>query len=583
MGTFVSAPKHKNYIIFLNISFIFVSCAFLIVYFYAPDVFLVLSTSQNSIDSNSSENGCYVLHSLDDYKAKCFYLKSGNPCVPQGYINYLYLFYCNFGHFPLLGDFLLCLWLLVLFYLLGSTASEYFCPSLESLSRLLKLPPAIAGVTLLSLGNGAPDVFASLVSFMDGGTGEIGLNTVLGGASFVSCVVVGVISISIRRRCIRVNKSDFIRDVCFFLLVIVWLIVIVIRDEIDVWVAVAFLAMYIVYVVLVYISHIRRKNIGGEETEGGSNLSQGSDLTIPILQSMENGKLNESEIRAVEEGSEVEAKQSCFCLGASTSPCSVLLGILEMPLSFPRSLTIPVVCEEKWSKKYAVASVALAPLLLSALWNHEVENGSFKINLVVYGVGLVLGLAFGVLAFVTTEKSRPPKKCLFPWLISGFLMSIIWSYIIAQELVGLLISLGYILGVNPSLLGLTVLAWGNSLGDLMTNSTLALKGGQEGAQVAFSGCYAGPIFNILFGLGLSLVGYAWSKYPASIVIPSDPYLMQTLAFLAGGLLWALLVLPRRDMKLDGVLGAGLIIIYIISLCLRLIQALGSVQFPQENT
>ncbi|KAF3441455.1 hypothetical protein FNV43_RR15369 [Rhamnella rubrinervis] len=580
MGTLVSAPKHKNYIIFLNISSLVVSCAFLIVHFYSPDVFLFQSTSQNSIDSNSSENGCSVFHRLDDYKAKCFYLKSGNPCVPQGYINYLYLFYCNFGNFPLLGHFLLFLWLLVLFYLLGNTASEYFCPSLESLSRLLKLPPTIAGVTLLSLGNGAPDVFASLVSFMDGGTGDLGLNTVLGGASFVTCVVVGVISISMHRRCIRVNRSDFIRDVCFFLLVIVWLIVIVVRDEIDVWVAMAFLAMYIVYVILVYVSHTRRKNIGGDETERGANLSQGSDLSIPLLQSMENGKLNESEIRAVEEGSKVEVNKSCFCSGAlSSSPCSVLLCILEMPLSFPRRLTIPVLCEEKWSKTYAVASVTLAPLLLSTLWSQQVEDGSFKINPVVYGVGLVLGLAFGVLAFVTTEKSSPPKKCLFPWVIAGFLMSITWSYIVAQELVGLLISLGYILGVNPSLLGLTVLAWGNSLGDLMTNSTLALKGGQEGAQVAFSGCYAGPIFNILFGLGLSLIVYAWSTYPSPIVIPRDPYLMQTLAFLGGGLLWALLVLPKRDMKLDGILGGGLIVIYIISLCLRLIQALGSEQFP----
>lgn len=583
MDTLVSLSKHKNYVIFLNVSFLLVSCALLVVHFYSPEVLLVLNTSPNSIDSNSSKDGCNDLHGLDGYKAKCFYLRSTNPCVSQGYVNYLYLFYCNFGSFPLLGYSLLFLWLLVLFYLLGNTASEYFCPSLESLSRLLKLPPTIAGVTLLSLGNGAPDVFASLVSFTDGGTGEIGLNTVLGGASFVSCVVVGIISISMRRRCIRVNKSEFIRDVCFFLLVIVCLMVFVIRDEIDVWVAISFLAMYMVYVALVYISHIRRKNGRDEGTEGGANSSHGSDLSIPILQSMENGKLNEAEVRALEEGSEVEVNKGCFCLGAVSFPCSVLLCILEMPLSVPRRLTIPVVCEEKWSKKYAVASVTLAPLLLSTLWNHQIENGSFKINPVIYVVGLIFGLAFGVLAFVTTEKSSPPKKCLFPWLFSGFLMSITWSYIIAQELVGLLVSLGYIFGVNPSLLGLTVLAWGNSLGDLMTNLTLALKGGPEGAQVAFSGCYAGPIFNTLFGLGLSLVGYSWSKYPSPIVIPRDPFLVQTLAFLGGGLLWALLVLPKRNMKLDGTLGGGLIIIYITSMALRLIQALCFSEFPEVNT
>lgn len=582
MVSMVSVSEHKNYVVFLNISFLLVCCAFMILHFDTPEDFLVLRTNQNSARIRSSdEESCSGLHSLDDYKAKCFYIKSRDPCVPEGYINYLYLFYCNFGNFPLVGYFLLFLWLLVLFYVLGNTASEYFCPSLESLSKLLKLPPTIAGVTLLSLGNGAPDVFASLASFMGGGTCEIGLNTVLGGAFFVSCIVVGIISISLRRRRIRINKSDFIRDVCFFLLVIVCLIVVLIRDKIDAWVAIAFLAMYIVYVVLVYISHIRRRN-GGEETEGHANLSHGSDLTIPILQSMENEKLNQTEEGDMEERSEVEVKKSCFCLGSSTY-CRVLLCILEMPLCLPRKLTIPVVCEDKWSKKYAVASVTLGPLLLSNLWNHGIENETLDTNLLVYGVGLIFGLAFGVLAIVTTEKSSPPKKCLFPWLAAGFIMSIVWSYITAQELVGLLLSLGYILGVSPSLLGLTVLAWGNSLGDLMTNLTLALKGGPEGAQVAFSGCYAGPIFNILFGLGLSLISYSWSKFPSPIVIPKDPYLMQTLAFLAAGLLWALLVLPKRDMKLDGVLGGGLLVIYIVSLSFRLIQVLGSLHLPHVNS
>ena len=51
---------------------------------------------------------------------------------------------------------------------------------------------------------------------MGEGTCDVGLNTVLGGASFVTCVVVGIISISRGRRVVRVHKSAFIRDVCFF-------------------------------------------------------------------------------------------------------------------------------------------------------------------------------------------------------------------------------------------------------------------------------------------------------------------------------------------------------------------------------
>jgi sodium/potassium/calcium exchanger 6 len=45
-----------------------------------------------------------------------------------------------------------------------------------------------------------------------------------------------------------------------------------------------------------------------------------------------------------------------------------------------------------------------------------------------------------------------------------------------------------------------VLAWGNSSGDMMANITIAKKGF---AEMAITGCYAGPLFNLLMGLGLS--------------------------------------------------------------------------------
>lgn len=575
----VSVSVRNSYLIFLNFSFLLLACVFLITHLFSSE-YLVFSKYHGV--STSSQEGCTGLHTLDDYKAKCSYLKSHDPCVSQGYIDYLYLFYCKIGSLPFLGHTLLYLWILVLFYLLGNTASEYFCSSLESLSSLLKLSPTVAGVTLLSLGNGAPDIFAIIVSFMGNGTRAIGLNSVLGGASFVICVVVGIISISLRRKQIRVNKSAFIRDACFFLLVLGYLIVILIQGKIDLWGAIAFFSLYIVYVIMVCTSHFGWKK-GGEASERQGNSSNDCDLNIPILTDMEKREEHSISEEADVEGEPLaEFKKNCIYLRSSAF-CATFLSILEMPLYLPRRLTIPIISEERWSKPYAVASVTLAPLLLSALWKPHQENGTFNTSLVVHGIALVFGIAFGVLAFLTTEKSSPPTRFTFPWLAAGFLMSVTWSYIIAQELVGLLVSIGYICGVNPSILALTVLSWGNSVGDLTTNWTMAVNGGAEGAQVAISGCYAGPIFSTLFGLGLSLVGSSWSNYPSPVVIPRDPYLLEALGFLAAGLLWSLAVLPRRGMKLDGVLGGGLLAVYTVSLSSRLIQTHGSFKLPSIYT
>ncbi|KAK0600798.1 hypothetical protein LWI29_018460 [Acer saccharum] len=557
MGTLISVSAKKRYLLFLNISFLIVASALLIVYLTSSEI--VVLSSFKSFNRSNIQHSCEGLKKADDYKDKCFYLKSHDPCFSEGYIDYLQLFYCNLGRFPLLGHCLLFLWLLVLFYLLGNTASEYFCSSLENLSRLLKLSPTIAGVTLLSLGNGAPDVFSSLASFMGSGTDDVGFNTVVGGASFVTCVVVGIISICVGKKHVRVNKSAFIRDVCFLILVLASLIAILVFGEINLWGAIGFSSMYVVYVIVV----IYHNNVGEEHERDEI------DLSVPILIGVEIGESN-----CLEEGQEIN--KCCHCI---RSPCCVVfMYILQIPLYIPRRLTIPVVCEKRWSKPMAVISVTLAPLFLSALWNPQ--EGSLSTTLLVYGIALAFGITFGVLAYATTESSSPPKGkgCLLIWLVGGFIMSVIWTFITAQELVALLVSLGYIFGISPSILGLTVLAWGNSLGDLITNLTMALNGGAEGAQVAITGCYAGPIFNILFGLGLSLVGACWRGYQASVTIANDPYLLETLGFLVGGLLWAVVVLPKRGMRLDGVLGGGLLVIYLISTSLRLIQTLGSFQF-----
>ena len=47
-------------------------------------------------------------------------------------------------------------------------------------------------------------------------------------------------------------------------------------------------------------------------------------------------------------------------------------------------------------------------------------------------------------------------------------------------------------------MGITILAWGNSMGDLSANMTMAKKGL---ANMAITACFAGPVFNILIGLG----------------------------------------------------------------------------------
>ena len=77
-------------------------------------------------------------------------------------------------------------------------------------------------------------------------------------------------------------------------------------------------------------------------------------------------------------------------------------------------------------------------------------------------------------------------------------MAATWIDFIADRLVSLLDFIGIVLHIPGSIMGLTILAWGNSVGDLSANLTMARKGL---ANMAMTACFAGPVFNILLGLG----------------------------------------------------------------------------------
>ncbi|MCO5564874.1 hypothetical protein L7F22_018542 [Adiantum nelumboides] len=548
-----------------------------------------------------------------------------------------------------LHAFGLIVWLAVLFYLLGTTASDYFSCTLEQLSDVLNLSPAVAGASLLAIGNGAPDVFSSVVAFASSDrTGSIGFGSVLGGALFITTIVSGTVALvtckgskepkfDIFRRkrpevldeeCpphvgndravrplqngssqvvmddgmyrrdsstiltgqeaqastegfVRVDLICFIRDV-FFLLVSVGILTLILLDgKVHLWEAICYLCIYVIYVVFVWTAELlhnrrnRRRSSLLEPLMIKAAIESARPQWADVFETHEHTHYH---VHSQDVEAEVERRwedPSDHSFGSRLKHWLLMFFkyCIEWPLALPRRLTIPVIEEERWSRKIAVTSCTLAPIFVAAVWSLDYASYVWT-ALLALGIGAVLGVVLGSLAYCFTEEEQPPQQFLTLWLAGGFFMSIVWFYLVANELVESLESLGSIFGISTSILALTVLAWGNSVGDLVADLALACSG-PDGVQIAISGCYAGPLFNTVVGLGLSLTLGCWNSEPDPyVIVDKDGSLFYITGFLAIGLIYALVVLPLQGMRLGRVLGIGLILLYCAFFVVGILYAMG---------
>jgi len=90
--------------------------------------------------------------------------------VGDGWFPFLECFYCWVDSTAAqVGVFIgFLVWVCLLLYVLATTADMYFAPATVQLSDWLGLRPRVAGVTLLALGNGAPDVFSVMAAYRAG-------------------------------------------------------------------------------------------------------------------------------------------------------------------------------------------------------------------------------------------------------------------------------------------------------------------------------------------------------------------------------------------------------------------------------
>jgi sodium/potassium/calcium exchanger 6 len=241
-----------------------------------------------------------------------------------------------------------------------------------------------------------------------------------------------------------------------------------------------------------------------------------------------------------------------------------------------------------------IAQCAFAPAFCTWAITSSAESKHVLVKTVFALLGGTVLAIFALLVTVKLERREegcPPgllKTVGWTRVAVGFFVSVLYIMSIVDEVVSILQTLGLVLGLSDAILGLTVFAMGNSLGDLVANITIARMGHPV---MAISACFAGPLLNLLLGIGFSgsylLSGHSSGQGSISAAdfdalrhvkphVKDGIYHIDfspTLTVSGCGLLFILvgtmIAVPMNNFYLDRKIGLSLICTYAVIMCINI--------------
>lgn len=380
---------------------------------------------------------------------------------------------------------ILVVWVMVLVWLLNSTAQEYFVPPLAYWSRLLRMREEVAGATLVALGNGAPDVFAFSTAARD--DLPLALDELLGAMMCDLCVAGGAVLMAVA--CFRSrnekdggepsgkgsSRGSYVESIGGLAVTLAYLACILPRGTVALGQAACMPLIYGAYLVVL----ILRLGPGEAMPEKSDDPPlEGPAPPLPGLGRPE-----------------------------GAGPLALTGWALAWPTYAIRWVIIPP-ADKYWDRTRRTVS-SMAPLGVVLFCAATGSGGLERITSTpAWAVAAASSAAFSVALYVCSDDG--PQVPAFYWalMLLSKVSSVCVLSVVAGELTAVVESLGLVNGVPKLWLATTVIAWGNSLGDVATGIAMVQMGQ---VRVALTAIFAGPLFNVLCGAGLGMANAASSN------------------------------------------------------------------------
>ncbi|XP_039585873.1 sodium/potassium/calcium exchanger 2 isoform X2 [Passer montanus] len=487
--------------------------------------------------------------------------------------------------------------MIYMFIALAIVCDEFFVPSLTVITEKLAISDDVAGATFMAAGGSAPELFTSLIGVFISHS-NVGIGTIVGSAVFNILFVIGMCAL-FSKEILNLTWWPLFRDMSFYIIDLILLIIFFLDNFIMWWESITLLTAYFFYVTFmkfnVQVEELVKKFLNRNKVEKVTTDAEGKspnagdkdDQTLTTKPRLQRGGSSASLHNSL-------MRNSIFQLmihtldplaeGKFKERASILHKIAKKKCQVEDSERQNGAANHEKGAKVEVA--VTPPSDSGPVQNgiaHNVEENEEDEEEQPLSLAwpetprkqitylLVLPIVFPLWATLPDVR-KPTSRKFFPITFFG---SISWIAFFSYLMVWWAHQVGETIGITEEIMGLTILAAGTSIPDLITSVIVARKGLGD---MAVSSSVGSNIFDITVGLPLPWLLYAVVNSFAPVTVSSNG-LFCAIVLLFIMLLFVILSIASCKWKMNKILGFLMFGLYFVFLIVSVLLEDKVIQCP----
>ncbi|XP_008434057.1 sodium/potassium/calcium exchanger 2 isoform X5 [Poecilia reticulata] len=475
--------------------------------------------------------------------------------------------------------------MIYMFIALAIVCDEFFVPALTVITEKLSISDDVAGATFMAAGGSAPELFTSIIGVFISHS-NVGIGTIVGSAVFNILFVIGMCAI-FSKEILNLTWWPLFRDVSFYILDLIMLIIFFLDNIITIWESLTLLSAYAAYVIFMkfnstvegFVKGCMHKNQvvevevqpkdeklspgapdddgklsarprlqrGGSSASLHNSLMRNSifQLMIHTLDPLSEGKFREKASilhKIAKKKCQVEDSEKANGVASRAEKNLPNSSSVEVEVTPPMNGTAGQEGETAEDEEEEDQ-----PLSLS--WPES--NRKRFTYLLIMPIVLPLWLTLPDVRKTSSKKFFPVTFLGAICWIAGFSYLMVWW---AHQV-------GETIGITEEIMGLTILAAGTSIPDLITSVIVARKGLGD---MAVSSSVGSNIFDITVGLPFPWL--LWSMFRGFIPVQvSSNGLFCAIVLLFLMLLFVIISIAACKWRMSKLLGFIMFMLYFVFL------------------